>query len=75
MFDCRSLTTDELDVIIKADAPRRNAPEYGWYSIVQSAVTHPLPLRTRSEAMKRTYLIADFGSGKCAHQGFTARSD
>jgi serine/threonine protein kinase len=62
MFDASSLTSDDFAALIEADLPRRHhSPEDGTF---QAAVSQPLPLPSLSEAMTRTYLVADFGSGK-----------
>ena len=65
LFDLGRLTTADVSAIVEADPPRLNPPEASWDSTVQSAVSQPLPLPSSVEdAMTRTYLIADFGSGK-----------
>ena len=65
LFDLGRLTTADVSAIVEADPPRLNPPEESWDSTVQSAVSQPLPLPSSVEdAMTRTYLIADFGSGK-----------
>jgi serine/threonine protein kinase len=69
MFDAGSLTNDDFAALIEADPPRRHhSPEDGTF---QAAVSQPLPLPSVSEAMKRTYLVSDFGSGKLFLPSFT----
>jgi serine/threonine protein kinase len=64
MFDRGPLTTEDLIEWTTADPPRHNPPEHSADFIVQSAVSQPLPLPSFSDAMNRTYLIGDLGSGK-----------
>jgi serine/threonine protein kinase len=64
MFDSGPLSTEDIAALVAADPPRRNPPEHSWQCIIQSAVNQPLPVPSLSEAMARTYLIADLGSGK-----------
>jgi serine/threonine protein kinase len=69
MFDAGSLTNDDFAALIEADPPRRHhSPEDGTF---QAAVSQPLPLPSVSEAMKRTYLVSDFGSGELFLPSFT----
>ena len=63
MFDVGS-TRDDFADLIATDPPRLNAPDHSWECTVQTAVSQSLPLQSLSEAMARTSLIADFGSGK-----------
>lgn len=65
MFDANSLTNDDFAALLEADPPRRHPPEESWDCTVQAAVSQPLPLVSLSEAMKRTYIVSDFGSGEC----------
>jgi len=64
MFDAGSLTNDDFAALLEADPPRRHPPEESWDCTVQAAVSQPLPLLSLSEAMKRTYIVSDFGSGE-----------
>ena len=63
MFDV-GFTGEDFVNLIAIEPPRLNAPEHSWECIVQTAVSQPLPLPSLSEAMARTFLVADFGSGK-----------
>jgi serine/threonine protein kinase len=67
MFDYGPLSTEDLTALVTADPPRRNPPERVGDLVFQSAVSQPLPLPSYPEAMTRTYLIADLGSGKQMH--------
>ena len=64
MFDVGSLTHADIEALIDKDPPRRHSPEESWESIVQAAVSQPLPLPSLSDAMTRTYIVSDFGSGE-----------
>jgi serine/threonine protein kinase len=64
MFDASSLTNDAFAALLEADPSRRHPPEESWNCAVQAAVSQPLPLPSLSEAMKRTYIVSDFGSGE-----------
>jgi serine/threonine protein kinase len=62
VFDA-STTTDDFASLAAADPPQLNPPEYSWECTVQTAVSQPLSLPSISEAITRTFLVADFGSG------------
>ena len=64
MFDVGPMTNDRFASLVNADPPRRHPPEKSWDWIVQAAASQPLPLPSLSEAMERTYIVADFGSGE-----------
>ena len=64
MFDAGPLTNDDFAAILEADPPQRHPPEESWNCTVQAAVSQPLPLPSLSEAMSRTYMVSDFGSGE-----------
>jgi len=59
-----STTTDDFASLAAADPPQLNPPEYSWECTVQTAVSQPLPLPSISEAITRTFLVADFGSAQ-----------
>ena len=54
MFTRCPLTTADMAVLVKADTPRRHPPEESWECTVQAAVSQPLTLPSRSEAINRT---------------------
>jgi serine/threonine protein kinase len=64
MFDTGSITQDDIARFIKMNPARRQPPEESWKCVVQAAVSQPLPLPSLSEAMTRTYMVSDFGSGE-----------
>jgi serine/threonine protein kinase len=64
MFDTGPLTQDDFTALIEANPSRRHPPEASWDCAVQAAVSQPLPLPSLSEAMARTYIVSDFGSGE-----------
>lgn len=65
IFFDNALSVEEIENIIKSDPPRRHDPEMSYDGTVSSAVSQPLPMPTLEEAMKRTFVLADFGSGRC----------
>ena len=64
MFDMGPLTNDHFLSLTKADPPRLHAPQESWDCFIQAAISQPLPLPSLSDAMERTYIVADFGSGE-----------
>jgi serine/threonine protein kinase len=64
MFGTGSITQDDIANFIKTNPARRHPPEESWECVVQAAVSQPLPLPSLSEAMTRTYMVSDFGSGE-----------
>ncbi|TFK33318.1 kinase-like domain-containing protein [Crucibulum laeve] len=60
-FDAQ-MTSEALDNILASDPPRRHPPEPSFDGFVEAAAMQPLPTPTIDEAMKRTYVLADFGS-------------
>jgi serine/threonine protein kinase len=64
MFDTGPITQADIAALIERDPSRRHPPEESWECVVQAAVSQPLPLPSLSEAMNRTYMVSDFGSGK-----------
>ncbi|KAF8651833.1 hypothetical protein AX16_004633 [Volvariella volvacea WC 439] len=61
VFFDTSLSTEEIDRLLARDPPRRHPPERSVTGMVQVAVSQPLPMISMEEAMKRTFLISDFG--------------
>ena len=64
MFDTGSIAQDDITMFINTDPARRHPPEESWECIVQAAVSQPLPLLSLAEAITRTYIVSDFGSGE-----------
>ncbi|THH30829.1 hypothetical protein EUX98_g3364 [Antrodiella citrinella] len=56
------LTTSQIDQILVTDPPRRHDPEISHEgTIIQSAVSQPLPIISLDEAQSANFLLADFG--------------
>ena len=68
MFSTKSMSTADIDAILAADPPRLNPPEQSVNGMVRSAVSQPLPLPSLEDAMTRTYVLSDFGSGESLPQ-------
>ena len=64
IFFTTPVSNNDIDQIVKEDLPRLHKPEMLHDGIVSAAVSQPLPLISIDEAMKSTFLLADFGSGK-----------
>ena len=64
MFDTGSIAQDDITMFINTDPARRHPPKESWECIVQAAVSQPLPLPSLAEAITRTYIVSDFGSGE-----------
>ena len=64
MFDTGSITQSDIATLMERDPTRRHPPEESWECVVQVAVSQPLPLPSLSEAITRTYIVSDFGSGR-----------
>ena len=56
-FDTR-VSTSEIEKLIASEPALRHD------GIVQAVVSRPFPVPALEEAMKRTYVVADFGSGR-----------
>jgi serine/threonine protein kinase len=65
IFFTTAMTVDAIEAWIAKDPSRRHAPEASADGVVQVAVSQPLPMISEEEAMRATYLLADFGSGTC----------
>jgi serine/threonine protein kinase len=61
-FDSRMSTT-EIEKLVASEPALRHPPETSCDGIVQVAVSQPLPVPALEEAMKCTFVVADFGSG------------
>lgn len=62
-FDAH-LDTQAFGQLLTFDPPRRHPPEASHDGIIKAAVSQPLPIPSYQEAMRRTYIVADFGSCK-----------
>jgi len=63
-----TMTTDDIEAWVVKDPSRRHAPEASHDGIVQTAVSQPLPMISDEEAMRATYVLADFGCGMRFYQ-------
>ena len=63
IFFSTTMTTDDIEAWVTKEPSRRHAPEASHDGVVQAAVSQPLPMISEDEAMRATYLLADFGSG------------
>jgi hypothetical protein len=64
------MTVDAIEAWMAKVPSRRHAPEASADGVVQVAVSQPLPMISEEEAMRATYLLADFGSGTCCLSSF-----
>jgi serine/threonine protein kinase len=62
-FDA-GMSTADLDKFLKSSPSYRHPPEESHDGMMQAAVSQPLPVPTLEEAMQRTFMLGDFGSGK-----------
>ncbi|KAF8874333.1 kinase-like protein [Infundibulicybe gibba] len=69
-FDAR-MSTEALDELLATDPSRRHPPEVSSDGMVQAAVSQPLPIPTLEAAMKRNYVLADFGSAQSTNDQTT----
>ena len=65
IFFSTTMTTDDIEAWVVKDPSRRHAPEASHDGMVQAAVSQPLPMISDEEAMRATYVLADFGCGMC----------
>lgn len=59
-----NLSREDLQKWLISDPSRRNPPEKSFESIVQSAVSQPLPMPSLEDVAARSFVLADFGNGK-----------
>ncbi len=67
IFFDTSMSSNDFDKLLASDLPRRHPPELSYEGFVTAAVSQPLPIPTLQEAMQRTFVVADFGSGNSKH--------
>ena len=65
IFFSTTVTTNDIEAWVTKEPSRRHAPEVSQDGVVQAAVSQPLPMISEDEAMRATYLLADFGCGGC----------
>ena len=65
IFFSTTATADDVEAWVTKEPSRRHAPEASHDGVVQAAVSQPLPMISEDEAMRATYLLADFGCGGC----------
>ncbi|KAK0212175.1 kinase-like domain-containing protein [Desarmillaria ectypa] len=58
------MSTDDFDELLVSDPPRRHPSEPSHDGLVKAAVLQPLPIPTLQEAMRLTFVVADFGSAQ-----------
>ena len=61
-FDA-GLSNEQISELLNADPPRTHPPEQSIDGIVQAAVSQPLPVPSWTDALDRTFVLADFGNG------------
>jgi hypothetical protein len=71
IFFSTTMTTDDIDAWATKEPSRRHAPEASHDGVMQAAVSQPLPMISEDEAMRATYLLADFGCGNCFLSDFS----
>lgn len=70
IFYSTTMTTNDIEAWVAKDPSRRHAPEASADGVVRAAVSQPLPMISEDEAMRATYVLADFGSGPCFLSSF-----
>jgi len=63
IFFSTTMTADDIEAWVTKEPSRRHTPEASHDGVVQAAVSQPLPMISEDEAMRATYLLADFGCG------------
>ncbi|KAF8578444.1 kinase-like protein [Ramaria rubella] len=58
------MSTQDLQTLLASEPPRRHPPEASYDGTFQAAVSQPLPMPSMEDAMKLTYVVADFGSAQ-----------
>jgi serine/threonine protein kinase len=70
IFFSTTMTADDIEAWVTKDPSRRHAPEASHDGVMQVAVSQPLPMISEDEAMRATYLLADYGCGMCFSPDF-----
>ncbi|KXN81833.1 Serine/threonine-protein kinase SKY1 [Leucoagaricus sp. SymC.cos] len=55
------MSADDIEAWMMKEPSQRHTPEASYDGVVQAAVSQPLPMISEDEAMRATYLLADFG--------------
>jgi len=58
-----AMTAEDIEAWMAREPSRRHEPEASVDGVVQAAVSQPLPMISEDEAMRATYVLADFGCG------------
>ena len=75
IFFSTAMTADDIEAWVTKEPSRRHAPEASLDGMVQAAVSQPLPMISEDDAMRATYVLADFGSGMCSYTTFFGSGD
>ena len=65
IFFSTTMIADDIEAWLTKEPSRRHALEASHDGPVHAAVSQPLPMISEDEAMRATYLLADFGCGMC----------
>ena len=61
IFFTTSLSSADIERLLAEDPSRYHPPENSLEGQVQAAVSQPLPVISRDDALRATFLLADFG--------------
>jgi len=64
IFFSTTMTVDDIEAWVAREPPRRHALELSYDGPMQVAVSQPLPMISQDEAMRATYVLADFGCAR-----------
>jgi serine/threonine protein kinase len=70
IFFSTTMIADDIEAWLTKEPSQRHALEASHDGPVQAAVSQPLPVISEGEAMRATYLLADFGCGMCSSSNF-----
>ena len=65
IFFSTTMTAEDIEAWVTREPSLRHATETSYDGAIQAAVSQPLPMISEDEAMRATYLLADFGCGMC----------
>ncbi|KAK7450132.1 hypothetical protein VKT23_013014 [Stygiomarasmius scandens] len=73
IFFTNAMSSDQIDAWLASNPSRRHEPEISEDGVIQTAVSQPLPMISVEEAMRRNFVIGDFGNAlpKDTYQGIT----